>query len=536
MRVTSASRWCALALAALTLTGMPSGLRAEDITLRMKGGDFEVSGELKSFDLQRYVVETKDFGPLTLDAKRYDCVQGACPKAPVAAMAITAPVRDGVDYGATTWIGGSVIGTEFMPQLIESYANSIGAKVSRAVAADPRNLEFKLTDRNGRPLGQVNVNRLGVPAGFKALASHSGDVVMSGRPIAQDEIAQLVAAGLQGTRGPASEHVWGSDAIVVLVSRDNPAVSLSFDSIANIFAGKVTDWSEVGLPAGKINIYAPSPELGDWEQFENIVMKPRGLTLAASATRLQHATDLSDKVSADPLGIGINSISNVRAARALNIEQSCGLITRPSIFAAKTEEYPLTRRMYFYTAAQTPHPLAGALLKYALSPRVQDVLKEAGFVDLEPESQGFAALGSRITYALNAPGEDFDMALMRKLIADLKPAQRLSITFRFSSAGVMLDSKSLADVQRLRALLDTPAFANKSVMLAGFSDSVGAFSTNLAIAEQRAQAVLRALTAAGPIANTTIAAYAFGELAPVACNDTVEARQLNRRVEVWVKD
>jgi phosphate transport system substrate-binding protein len=536
MKVLSASRWCTLALAGFSLGAMPEDLRAGEVTLKMKGGDFEVSGELKSFDLQRYIVETKDFGPLTLDAKRYDCVSGACPKAPVAELAVTAPVRDGVDHGATTWIGGSVIGTDFMPLLIDSYANSIGAKVSRAVAADPRNLEFKLTDKTGGPLGQVNVNRLGVPAGFQALASRSGDVVMSGRPITRDEVEQLAAAGLKGIRGPVSEHVWGSDAIVVLVARDSSAISLSLDAIANIFAGNITDWSQVGLPAGKINIYVPSPELGDWEQFEQIVMKPRGLTLADSATRLQHATDLSDKVAADPLGIGINSIAEVRAARAVNIEQSCGLITRPSIFAAKTEEYPLTRRMYFYTAAKPTNPLAGALLKYSLSPRAQDVLKAAGFVDLEPESQGFSALGSRITYALAAPNEDFDMALMRKLIADLKPAQRVSITFRFAASGSALDSKALADVQRLRVLLETPEFANKTVMLAGFSDSVGSFPTNLAIAEQRAQAVLRALTSAGPIAATTIIANAFGELAPIACNDTVEARQHNRRVEVWVKD
>lgn len=537
MQVTSAHRWGASALAGLALAGMPVGLRAEEITLRMKGGDFEVSGELKSFDLQRYIVETKDFGPLTLDAKRYDCVRGACPKTPIAPTAMTAPVREGVDYGATTWIGGSVIGTEFMPLLIESYAKSISAKVQRSVAADPRNLEFRLTDRNGRPLGQVNVNRLGVPAGFRALASRSGDVVMSGRPIAADEVSQLANAGLQGMQGPGSEHVWGSDAIVVLVARENPAVSLSLDAIANIFAGRITDWSQVGLPAGKINVYAPSSELGDWEQFEAIVMRPRGLMLGGGANRLQHATELSDKVGADPLGIGINSISNVRDARALNIEQSCGLVTRPSIFTAKTEEYPLTRRMYFYTtAAQPTHPLAGALLKYALSPRAQEVLREAGFVDLEPESQGFAALGSRITHALNAPGEDFDMVLMRKLIADLKPAQRVSITFRFASATASLDSKALADVDRLRALLETPPFANKNVMLVGFADAVGSFAANLALAEQRAQTVLRALTSAGPVARTVISTRSFGELAPVACNDSLEARQLNRRVEVWVKD
>src|SRR5262249_23765585 len=158
---------------------------------------------------------------------RYDCVRGACPRAPVQAMAIATPIREGVDYGATTWFGSSVIGTEFMPLLIDSYAKSVGAKIQRSVAADPRNLEFQLIDKSGRSLGQVKVHRIGGPAGFRALASRSGDVVMSGRPITSDEISQLTGAGLSGIQGAGSEHVWGSDAIVVLVGRDNPAVSLS---------------------------------------------------------------------------------------------------------------------------------------------------------------------------------------------------------------------------------------------------------------------------------------------------------------------
>ena len=79
--------------------------------------------------------------------------------------------------------------------------------------------------------------------------------------------------------------------------------------------------------------------------------------------------------------------------------------------------------------------------------------------------------------------------------------------------------------------------ADKTVMLVGFADAVGTFPTNLKLAERRAAAVHRALTGAGGRASTArIVTRAFGELAPVACNDGYEARQLNRRVEVWVRD
>ena len=45
---------------------------AEQVTLRVKGGGFEVSGELKSFDGARYVIDTPVLGRMTLDAARFD--------------------------------------------------------------------------------------------------------------------------------------------------------------------------------------------------------------------------------------------------------------------------------------------------------------------------------------------------------------------------------------------------------------------------------------------------------------------------------
>jgi phosphate transport system substrate-binding protein len=524
--------WIAsVALAALALLKISiAAADAAEVTLQMKGGDFQVSGELKSFDNTKYVIEVESLGTVSLDARRVECVSGDCPKGPFQAVG---------SLGTTTWMDGTAIGTEFVPRLIQSYANTIGAIVAHVTTADPGNLEFKLSDKSGREVGRINAQRQDIATAFAALLKNEIDAVFTDRPVGEEEVQQFLKAGLPNLRSPGSEHVSGLDSMVVLVSRENPAVSLSLDSIAQIFAGQITDWSQVGLPPGKINVYAPSQEMGTWNQFESMVMKPRNLPLTPHAKRSARATDWSDFVAEDPQGISINASTYVRNAKALNIESSCGLITRPSVFASKTEEYPMTHRMYFYTPGQSRNPLTRALIAQALSPAMQPVLKEANIVDQEPEVLGFDAQTSRIAHALNAPIEDFNLAMMRNLINDLKTASRLSITFRFQSASVMLDNKALADVSRLRDLVATPEYSGKTILLIGFADSVGGFDANMRLSERRAQAVQRALVPAGRAAaslTSPVVTKAYGELAPVACNDSLEGQQLNRRVEVWIKN
>jgi phosphate transport system substrate-binding protein len=202
----------------------------------------------------------------------------------------------------------------------------------------------------------------------------------------------------------------------------------------------------------------------------------------------------------------------------------------------KTEEYPLTRRLYLYTVGEPKEPLAKGLLEYALSPAVQSVIRQNDFVDQIPELLDFQAQTTRIAYALNAAGPDFDLALMKSLISDFKPASRMTTTFRFETANFALDSKATADVVRLRSLLEQPEYKGKTVMLAGFADGVGRFDSNLILSQRRAATVLGALqkvnTKPLPV---NIVTKAYSQLAPVACNDTPEQRGFNRRVEVWVK-
>src|SRR5690606_28003218 len=132
----------------------------------------------------------------------------------------------------------------------------------------------------------------------------------------------------------------------IVVSEDNPAVSLSIENIARIFAGELTDWSEIGLPPGHINVYATESHSGTFSVFDALVLKPRNLTLTREAQIIDSNSGVSDAVARDPNGIGLTAFAFLRHAKAINIESSCGLITRPSGSPAKTAEPPLPPRAY----------------------------------------------------------------------------------------------------------------------------------------------------------------------------------------------
>lgn len=507
---------------------------AEEATLRFKGGGFEVTGELRSFDGQRYVIDSKVLGVMTLEVERFDCVSGACPTAPMtAAPAVARPAAVG-NLGITNWQGGSGIGTDYMPQLVKAYARSRGLTVERAIGTDERDIEFKLQTPDGRTAGQFNILRRGVDSGYSEMAKGKVDLVWTSARMTNAQAQALVAAGSTDLRVNGSEHVFALDSMVLLVANENPAVSISEDNIAKIYSGQISDWSQLGLPAGKINVYAPVEGMGLLMHFKNTVLTPRNLNLREDATRLATVGEWSDKVAADPLGISFNFIGYIRNARALNVEAPCGLVSVPTTFSTKTEEFPMARRLYFYTRGRPKSPLAQELLDFALSAEGQEVLKSANFVDQSPELLEFREQGTRIAYALNVPAEDFDFTMMRQLITDITDARRLTTTFRFESASFRLDTKANQDVSRLAAYLNLQENRDKRVLLLGFADSRGDFIKNQALAKARADTVRRGLVAINKNFTNRVEAKGFSELAPVACNDSDVGREFNRRVEVWM--
>ena len=529
-----------LIVAGLAIALAAPQAKAAEVTLRMKGGGFSVSGELVSFDNFKYVIVSKAFGRMGLDAQRFDCIGNACPppnrtvQGSVTPTALTPPAIPSVIRIS----GSNALGGELMPTLIREYAAKLGIRVTSAVGADRHEVGYKLTDKKGRSLGAIKLARKGSSSAFSGLLAGHTDIGMTSRRIRQKEISELSAAGLPKMQEPGNEHVIALDGLMVLVAPENPAVSISTTNIAKIFSGQITDWSEIGLPPGRIKAYMAAKDSGTRDLFESLVLEPEGLKLSPQVTTILSHDERSDAVARDPLAITVAGLGSQRNAKALNVETSCGLITRPSRFTVKTEEYPLARRLYLYTSGLPKNQIARGLLQFALSSAAQPVIASAQFVDQSAEILAFRDQGGRIAHALNAPQEDFDMNMMRRLIKQLSSSKRMSLTFRFRSGGSALDTRSQQDVRELQRLMLSSEQKGKSVLLLGFADSAGSFVNNLSLSLRRAQQVKRALLsgAGAKIPPESVTEAGYSELAPVACNTTERGRTLNRRVEVWIRN
>lgn len=107
---------------------------------------------------------------------------------------------------------------------------------------------------------------------------------------------------------------------------------------------------------------------------------------------------------------------------------------------------------------------------------------------------------------------------------------RNDILFDFDSAALRSDSR-----ETLREFASVLArYPEQTVSVAGHTDSVGTDSYNQRLSEQRANAVKNYLTSQG-VPSSRIAAFGYGESRPLATNETAEGRQLNRRVQVFIK-
>lgn len=519
----------ALMLAAVVAAPDVAAAQAATVVLRAKAGTFEFAARLRSFDGKSFVIEGP-MGRLTLDAASYDCIGDGCPAASrQAAAPETTPA------GATQSLGihgSNTIGSALMPALVRGYAQSVGATIVEAEGANAREVAIRVAAGPGRPdIARIDLQRHGSSSAFPALLNGAAELGMADRPVSDEELRSLNVPG----QPPLRQHVIGLDAIAVVVARDSPVTVLGIEQIARIFAGDIADWSGVGLPAGPIKVYAPDAGRGTLDLFTKLVMKPNARTLGPYVTRLGSYLEMAEAVARDPRAIAVVSQAHAGAVKMVALRQSCGLSVPASAFTIKTEEYPLARRLNVYSRGEPTSAFAQGLLQFAASAAGQAVVKQAQFVDQSVDTASFAAEEARFA----AQPAWVEPAPWRALVSQLRGAQRLSLTFRFTPGSSEIEAKSRQDLARLADLVRAGRLPGRTMLLVGYADTIGTPQANSALALKRAAQVRTALLALAPTAtqnNRTVLPLSLGAAAPVACNDTAEGQQVNRRVEVWVRD
>jgi glucose/mannose transport system substrate-binding protein len=261
--------------------------------------------------------------------------------------------------------GSNTIGNEMAPALCEDFLKYQGAtSVQRKPGSreDEVDIEALLPSESTEPV-TVEIQSHGSSTAFADLAGSRCDIGMSSREITQDETKRCAAAGLGNMSSPACANVIGLDGIAVLVHKNNPVSVLTMQQLAGIFSGEITDWSQVGGPAGAIYLYAPDEKSGTLDTFRSIILGAK--PLSSRASRFEDSARLSDAVSADTNAIGFAGRSFTRNCKALGVSDATGKSQLPTTFAVSTGDYPLSRRLYLYAPTDTENKWTRKFVEFA---------------------------------------------------------------------------------------------------------------------------------------------------------------------------
>lgn len=409
--------------------------------------------------------------------------------------------------------GSNTIGAELGPALVEGLLQEQGLLKIHRETPDTAN-EQRIVGQTAQ--GQrviIEVAAHGSSTGFAALKNASADLAASSREIKDSELLALQALG--DLKSPAAEQVIAIDGLAIILNPANPLEQLNTEQLARIFAGEVKTWEELGSRGGAIHLYARDDQSGTYDTFKELVLSRRGKSLSSAAKRFESSEQLSDAVSNDPQGIGFIGLPYVRQAKAVAIADGASQAMLPLNSLIATEDYPLSRRLFFYLPPDTQNQWVQALASFAQSPEGQAIVATSGFV-----SQTVQAM----SVTPNALMPEGYQSLSRH-------AQRLTVNFRFAEGSASLDNKARQDLARVLDYIKRHGKTERAVTLVGFGDLKDDPARADLLSKLRAMAVRRELVRNGVVMREV---RGFGALMPVAANSADEGRIKNRRVEVWV--
>ena len=496
---------------------------AKQVTLNSIKGNLSVQGDLIAVEDGFYKIDTS-IGTLSISVKDVIC-EGDCP---------TLVKDDGLRIA-----GSSAIGSRLMPLLLEGYSSSAGLKLNPIPGAPIGLIVNEVVDADGNVLANVKTSLGNSNEAFKSLTSADTQIGLSTRRVLPAEARRVAKSGGGNLIDAAQEHVIAVDPVVIMVHPSNPVQAVSLEDLDGIYSGRITNWSELGGRNEAIIVYGRDKATGIGGVFQRAIFAKSRNKQADSVIVLDTDDQLARSVMTQPSAIGIAGAAFSTGTKPLDIVDQCGITVSPDSFTTKAEEYPIQRRVYLYNRSNNMGEIAQGIIDFTATEEADALVQRAGFYNLAVEQDTRPYQGGRAFDVIKATQNPEELPLMRELVVDLLSYDRLTTTIRFGSGSSSLEAKAYADLDELFDYLNGLDYPVE-LLFAGFSDADGSFAANQGLSFNRAQQAMQSAKAysEGKITNrngVTFAAKGYGELAPVACNATLEGKRTNRRVEIWIR-
>lgn len=209
----------------------------------------------------------------------------------------------------------------------------------------------------------VTYNPTGSSSGISAIMEGRCDIGLSSRDLKDEE----KASGLIGT-------VLAYDGIAIIVNPKNSVTDLDIDTLAKIYTGEITNWSEVGGNDAEIVLIGREAGSGTRDGFESITGTE---DLCQYRQELTSTGDVITTVSQNPDAIGYASLASLKdSVKALSI----GGIT-PSEATIKDGSYPVQRPFVLVTKKDVKLTKAAQkFFDFVTSSEATDTISAAGVV------------------------------------------------------------------------------------------------------------------------------------------------------------
>ncbi len=206
-------------------------------------------------------------------------------------------------------------------------------------------------------------NPTGSGSGIQAVQEGRCDIGLSSRNLKDSE----KESGLTGT-------VLAYDGIAVIVNPENPVSDLSVETIAKIYTGEITNWSEVGGKDGEIVLIGREAGSGTRDGFESITGTE---DLCRYRQELTSTGDVITAVASNPNAIGYASLASVKdTVKALSVGG-----VAPSEHTVKDGSYAIQRPFVLVTKTGSAlSEAAQAFFDFATSAAASEYISAAGVV------------------------------------------------------------------------------------------------------------------------------------------------------------
>jgi phosphate transport system substrate-binding protein len=498
-------------------------VQSRDVLITAFGGSFEIEGQMVDVTDTSFVVNTVT-GELTIRRELVSCSGAGCPTTDVQIedFAIAVPAELGIEL-LTAVVSDFVASKEF------SMTQSIGG-------GDVAATLFVGNDQ-GAQIANIDVNTLEFTDAIRAVLDGDVAFAMTNEQIAPEALSLITGSRVQDINDLLVETTIGLDAVSFVVNEGNRIRVMDTSTVRDVLAGNLTNWSELGGADQPINVHMLSSDAGMARQLDLRLMS--GTSVSEAHTFHENVESLNSSVEADQNALGVVYRSQVENARPVNLVNSCNVFYDNDDFAIQTEEYPLAIRWFQYSARTAEQPsLAEDIGSYIVTDFGQQSIASRGFVTQELRVIPMKDQGARLlTSILASDGDRTSSNVIREYLTEASQAERLSTSLRFLSGATALDAKAIDDIRRISDVVRSREYEGYEVLVFGFTDSYGKISSNLALAKRRAEAVKSTLLSEniGFLDTANVTTFGMGPIAPVDCNDTASGRQLNRRVEIWIR-